>query len=391
MAEQQSGDKTEDPTPHRLREARDKGQIAKSREITTAVLLLASYVFLRYTGESMWRALVEMTRAIYYQIPDTREFSAASAGNVLLIALQAMVTALAPIFAVVFIAALAAEALQTGFLFSGDPLSPKWERINPLENFKKMFAMQGLVELIKSILKIGAVFWIMWGAVKNDLPYIVVLMDGAPWDVIALGASIAFRAVFRVGIFFIFIALLDYLYRRHEYMKNLKMTKQEVKEEYKRLEGDPLVRQRIREMQRQIAYQRMMANVPKADVVVTNPTHIAVALRYDPATMAAPILLAKGMRKIAEEIRRRAEEAHVPILERVELARTLYRTTGVNREVPAALYKAVAEVLAFVYKRKRKKNEEMRRRAATPTFREQAGTLSRESASRQSELQGLSR
>ena len=387
MPEAQQGDKTEDPTPHRLREAREKGQIAKSREITTAVLLLSSYVFLKYTGAGMWEALVGMTRATFEQIPNTREFSPAFAGGVLLIALQTLAAAVGPIFAVVFIAALAAEALQTGFVFSTDPISPKWERLNPLENFKKMFAMQGLVELLKSILKIGAVFWIVWAAIRDDLPYIVVLMDSSPWDAIALGASIAFKAVFRVGIFFIFIAILDYMYRRFEYLKGLRMTKQEVKEEYKRLEGDPLVRQRIREMQRQIAYQRMMAAVPQADVVVTNPTFIAVALKYDAGNMKAPKLLAKGMRKMAAEIRRRAEDARVPIVERQELARAIYKSTGVNREVPPLLYKAVAEVLAFVYKRRRLKAAERQQKAASRTFREQTVGLADQSKALQKYLQ----
>ena len=351
MAE--GGEKSEEPTPHRLREAREKGQIAKSREITTAFLLLLSYYLFNYLGEYMWRNLTEMAQAIFQLIPEAREFSLVFVGYLLLIGLRAMAFVLLPIFGVVFLAALLAEALQTGFVFSLDPLSPKLERINPMEGFKRMFSLQGLVELVKSLLKIIIVFYIAWYAVKDDLPFIIVLIEAHPWEGIVLGGSIAYRIAIRVGLFYILVAILDYLYRRWEYMRNLKMSRQEVKEEYKRLEGDPLVKQRMRDLQRQVAYQRMMSSVPQADVVVTNPTHIAVALKYEQNKMKAPVLLAKGERKIAEEIRRIAEDREISIVQNEPLARSIYRSTRVNQEIPNDLYQAVAEVLAYVYKIKK--------------------------------------
>ncbi|MBN3033181.1 MAG: flagellar biosynthesis protein FlhB [Candidatus Saganbacteria bacterium] len=344
------GDKTEEPTPHRLREAREKGQVAKSREITTAFLLLLTYFLFRYLGPFMWRNLVEMAAAIFQLIPEARSFDLPFAGYLLLLGLRAMGFVLLPIFAITFLAALLAEALQTGFVVALDPLAPKLERINPLEGFKRMFSLQGLVELVKSLLKIIIVFYIAWYACKDDLPYIIVLIEAHPWQAIVLGGDIAYRIAIRVGIFYIFIAILDYLYRRWEYMRNLKMTKQEIKEEYKRLEGDPMVKQRMRDLQRQVAQQRMMAAVPQADVVVTNPTHLAVALKYEPARMKAPVVLAKGERKVAEEIRRLAEEHEISIVQNETLARSIYRGARVNQEVPADLYQAVAEVLAYVYK-----------------------------------------
>jgi len=170
----------------------------------------------------------------------------------------------------------------------------------------------------------------------------------------------------RVGMFYILIAILDYFYRRFEYMRNLKMTKQEVKEEYKRLEGDPMVKQRMRDLQRQTAQQRMMASVPQADVVLTNPTHVAVALKYDTKKMKAPRVLARGMRKAAEEIRKIAEEAEIPIVENEPLARSIYRTTDVGEAIPRELYQAVAEVLAFIYKRKRERQARFKARLAPP-------------------------
>jgi len=351
---EQGGDKTEEPTPHRLREAREKGQVAKSREITVAFVLLLSYYLFKYLGEYMWQNLTQAARLIYQLIPEaTANFTLSLAGYVVLLGLRGLALTVLPIFAIAFLATFIAEVMQTGFLFSTDPLSPKIERLNPLEGLKKMFGMQGFVELIKSVLKIIIIFYIAWYAAKDDLPYIVILIEAEPWDAIVLGGSIAYKIAIRVGLFYIGIALLDYLYRRWEYMRNLKMTKQEVKEEYKRLEGDPLIKQRMRDMQRQVAQQRMMGAVPQADVVVTNPTHIAVALKYETSKMRAPTVLAKGQRKIAEEIRRIAERHEITIVENEPFARSIYRTTKLKQEIPAELYQAAAEILAYVYKIKR--------------------------------------
>jgi len=261
MAEEY-GEKSEEPTPHRLREARERGQVFKSRELTTALALLASYILFRYVGIAMWGYLMEMARAIFEQIPYAHEFSLSFVAYIMLLGLRAFAFAVAPIFAIALVAVVATEAIQTGFVFSVDPLTPRFERISPWEGFRRMFSLTGLVELIKSIIKIVLIFWIVWEAVKDDLPYLVVLMDAHPWEAIALGASIVYKVVMRVGIFYLGIAILDYLYRRWEYMRGLRMTRQEIKEEYKRLEGDPLIKQRIRELQRQVAYQRMMAAVP---------------------------------------------------------------------------------------------------------------------------------
>ena len=358
---EQGGDKTEEPTPHRLREAREKGQIAKSKEVTTALLLLSSYMMLRYTGEFIWTQLTGATQSIFEQIPNAFEFNMGFAGSMLMIALRALLLSLAPLFAVAFIVALATEAFQTGFASSAEPLSPKLERINPIEGFKRMFSLQGFVELIKSLLKVFIVFWITWTAAKDDLPGVIALMDAHPWQAVMLGGTIAYNIAIRVGVFYIVIAGLDYLYKKWEYMKNLRMTKQEVKEEYKRLEGDPMIKQRIRELQRQVAYQRMMSAVPGADVVVTNPTHLAVALLYDASKMKSPTVVAKGQMLVAEEIKKIAEEHYVPVIENEVLARAIFRSTKIGSEVSGEMYQAVAEILAFVYKikkdRKQKKNQ----------------------------------
>ncbi len=350
---EQSGDKSEEPTPHRLKEARDKGQVAKSKEVTTAFLLLTSYVVFRYSGGMIWNELSGNTKYIFEQIPNIKDFSPVFAGTILLMSLKTFAICCAPLAGVSFVVAIIAEAMQTGLASSTDPLTPKLERINPLEGFKRLLSMQGLVELVKSLVKIFIVFWITWYAVKDDLPFIISIIDSHPWEAVAAGGNIAFSIAMRVGIFYLAVAILDYFYRRFEYMKNLRMTKQEIKEEYKRLEGDPLIKQRIRDLQRQAAYQRMMSAVPGADVIVTNPTHLAVALQYDASKMKAPVVLAKGKLNIAEEIKKIAENVNIPIIENEELARAIFSSTKVGNAVPGELYQAVAEVLAFVYKLKK--------------------------------------
>lgn len=364
---EEGGDKSEEPTPHRMREARERGQVAKSKEITTASLLLLSYVLFRYTGDFMWRELTGMAQSLFNQIPSfANEFSLSGVAGAFLVAGRAMLFALGPIFGITLLAAFIAEAMQTGLVVSFDPLSPKIERINPLEGFKRMFSLQGLVEVVKSLLKIIIVFYIAWSAAKDDLPFVIILMNGQPWDGLVLGGTIAYNIAIRVGMFYIMIAILDYLYKRWEYMRGLRMSRQEVKEEYKRLEGDPHVKQRMRDLQRQVAFGRMMSSVPQADVVVTNPIHLAVAIKYAKESMRAPLVLAKGERLHAEEIKKMAEEYEIPVIENEPLARSIYRTTSVGQEIPRDLYQAVAEVLAYVYKLKRERKALRQRLAPQP-------------------------
>ncbi|MFA5103982.1 MAG: flagellar biosynthesis protein FlhB [Candidatus Margulisiibacteriota bacterium] len=350
---EQSGDKSEEPTPHRLKEAREKGQVVKSKEVTTAFLLILSYVVLRFIGGFAWEELSNMVRAIYSLIPNIQDFGYGFVAAALMIALRAFALILTPLLGAVFLAAVLVEALQTQGVSSIDPLSPKLERINPIEGFKRMFSMQGIFELIKSLLKIIIVFWITWTAISRELPFVIGLINAHPWEALAVGGSIAFNVALRVSIFYLFIAVLDYLYKRFEFMKNLRMTKQEIKEEYKRLEGDPHVKQKMRDLQRAMSNNRMMSSVPQADVVVTNPTHLAVAISYQAPKMKAPKLLAKGRFEIAEQIKAIAEKNNIPIVENEELARAIYRSAKIGEEMPNELYQAVAEVLAFVYKLKK--------------------------------------
>lgn len=349
------GDKSEEPTPHKLREARKKGQVAKSKEFTSAVLVITSFMVFKNVALKVWLTLGDFARFMFEQIPN--EFSRDLVGEVMFVSVNVFILAVGPIFLVTVVVAAVVEIFQTrGLLFTTHPIQPNLSKLNPLEGFKRIFfSLKGLVELIKSLIKIFIVVWIMYSVIKEELPLIVSTCNLHLWDTMKFTASIVYKAALRVGLFYIVIALFDYIYQRYEYLKGLRMTKQEVKEEYKRLEGDPMVKQRLRTAQREMAQRRMMGAVPGADVVVTNPVHLAVVIKYDVSIMRAPQVVAKGMRLIAQRIKALAEENKVPVIENQGLAQTLYRTTDIGQEISLELYKAVAELLAFVYNLEKKR------------------------------------
>lgn len=353
---EQSGDKTEEPTPHKLREARKKGQVAKSKELTTALVFIVSYIVLKNTAPAIWQNIIEYGSFMFGLIENSKNVTEIS--FVLGLIQMGMFTffrAVLPVFIATFVIAVVVEALQTQFVFSGEAIQPKLEKLNPLEGFKRMFSLKGLVQMLLSLIKIVIIFYIVWTVIRERLGEILGAMTMPLWSVMGLVGGMVFEIAMRVALFYIIIALLDYLYQKHEFHKSMMMTKQEVKEEYKRLEGDPIIKQRQRQAQREAAQRRMMGGVPKADVVVTNPVHIAVALQYNAVKMKAPVLVAKGQRLIAQEIKRIAEEHTIPVVENVKLAREIFKTTEAGQEIPVELYRAVAEVLAFVYKLGRNK------------------------------------
>lgn len=351
-----SGDKSEAPTPHKLREARKKGQVVKSKEITTAFLVLVSYNVLKSNASKMFRTIFDFFQYDMSFVSQTLEASVF--GALLKKAQSTFFSTLAPIFLSIVATAIILEALQTQFNYSLEPLKPKLSKINPISGFKKMFSLKGFVELIKSLLKMGIVIYIMQKAIQEDMERILTVCMLPVGNILTLVGEIIMKVVTRVGIFYLAIAFFDYFYQRYNFMKDMKMSKQEVKEEYKKLEGDPQVKQRQRSAMREAAMSRGMGGVPSADVVVTNPVHIAVAIKYNASVMLAPQVVAKGQRKNAQVIKRLAEENNVPIVEKVELARAIFKTTEIGDDVPYDLFRAVAEVLAFVYdvKKKRKEN-----------------------------------
>lgn len=261
---------------------------------------------------------------------------------------------LAPLMATVIVLGLVSNVAQFGFLLSAETLSPKFSKLNPLEGLKRLFSRQAMAELLKSVLKIGLVGLVAFYTVKKEYYNLPSLIDLDVRGILTYGGGISFRILLNTGMVILTLALLDYAFQRWDYEKSLMMTKEEIKEESKQSEGNPQIKSRIRSLQREAARKRMMQAVPTADVIVTNPTHIAVAIKYEAGKMRAPVVVAKGTGFIAEKIKELARENRVPVMENKPLARAMYKMVNIGKEVPSDLYQAVAEVLAYVYKLKRR-------------------------------------
>ena len=256
---------------------------------------------------------------------------------------------LGPLLAAVFVAGLVSNAAQVGLVFSWEPLAPKGSRLDPISGLSRMFSARSAVELAKSLAKVTIITYMVFSCLRAEYPMIIGLTGCDARDIAAGIGGLMYRLLLRAAVVLLMIAGIDYGYQRYQNEKGLKMTKQEVKEDYKRSEGDPMLKGKIRRRQRQMTRNRMMAQVAKADVVITNPTHFAVALKYDAEKMTAPVVLAKGQRLVAQRIKEIAREENVPLVENVQLARALYKSTEVGDQIPAELYQAVAEILAYVF------------------------------------------
>lgn len=355
MPEQSFQEKSEKATPRRRKEAREKGNIPKSTEVNSAFVLIAGILGLRIFGPGLFAKLMRVMEVVFSQLTAI-EITQQNVPDFALTGLKFAGLMIAPVVCMVLIAGLSANLIQSGFLLTSEPIKPKFSKISPLTGFKRMFSMRSLVELSKSLLKltiIGIVGYLTLKAELNVYPY---LIDQDVPQIVAFLGQVSFKLTIRASLILLILAAFDYAYQRFEFEKKLKMTKQEVKEEFKHTEGDPLIKSRIKSIQRERARQRMLSEVPNADVVITNPIHFAVALKYDANKMEAPTVVAKGARLIAEKIKKVAQEHHVPVIENQPLARILYRTTEVGALIPFELYKAVAEILAYVYKLKKKRS-----------------------------------
>ncbi|MFZ0243368.1 MAG: flagellar biosynthesis protein FlhB [Desulfobacterales bacterium] len=350
MAENSLQDRTERATPKRRQDARKKGQVAQSREVSSVMILLMSLGVFFFGGSWMfWNLAAYMGDTLGSAAQVYITDIPAAAVFVIQIA-RIVFKILLPLLLVVFVAGLAGNVLQSGFLISTEALAPKWSKLNPVNGLKRLFSLRSLVELLKSMVKILFVASVAYLVVKQEIDLLPTLMRQGVADILVFAARVAFKISLNVCLALVLLTILDYAYQRWEHEKSLKMTKQEVKDENKQTEGDPKVKARIRSIQMEAARQRMMAAVPEADVVITNPTHLAVALRFDAARMIAPQVVAKGAGYMAERIRHIAAENDVPLVEDKPLARTLYKIVEVGHTIPADLYKAVAEVLAYVYR-----------------------------------------
>lgn len=341
--------RSEAPTPRRRAEARRRGQVPKSGEVAAAVGVLTGFFLLQWGASHMLERLQASMRQRLQHLPAED----LTAGEVVRLAGDAVATlaeVVGPLAVGVLVLGVAASLVQTGFLFTAHVLKPDWQRLNPWQGLKRMFSLRTWFDLAKTSVKVivcGLALYQVFIDRQTEM-----LMLGGLRPALALGvvADIALDMGLRVGGLLVVAAVLDYAYQRFQYERSIRMSRQELKEEMRNSEGDPQLKGRMRSLQRAWSQRRMMAAVPKADVLVTNPTHLAIALRYDPRTMGAPRVVAKGERLMAERIINLAKAHGVPIVRNVPLAHALYRATDVGQEIPASLYRAVAEVLAFVYR-----------------------------------------
>lgn len=347
-----AGEKTEPATPKKRRDVRKKGQVFKSQDLVVAVSILVSFSILpKYLEIVRGYALSFLASSL--SVSQIDQFTYHTVTDILFKSILVIGAFTLPLMLIVAVAGVLINVLQTGPLYVPSLLQPKFERINPLEGLKRMFSKRSLVNLLKSLLKVLIVGYIAYGALAANAAKVLTLGQVSLADAFYLIVDAISGVGVKVGFLLLVIGILDFLFQWWEYEKSIRMSKQEIKEEYKQTEGDPQIKARIRAKQRQLARARMVQAIPTADVVITNPTHVAVALRYEPEK-GAPEVVAKGRGLLAAKIKEIAMEHDVPIVERPELARTIYKLAEIGQLIPPELYKAVAEVLAFVYKLKRK-------------------------------------
>ncbi|MBB6674611.1 flagellar biosynthesis protein FlhB [Cohnella nanjingensis] len=346
-----AGEKTEKATPKKRDEARNKGQVAKSPEIASSLILIAVLSVMLMLG-SFFRERVFGLFADVFRNELTMEITDANVFAMFAKYALQMLLLLAPILIATLIVALAASYAQIGWLFTTETLKPHFNKLNPLTGVKNLFGTRSVVEFLKSSLKLTAVGLVVYMVIWAERDRIMALAHVPMEDVFSFAASLTMRLALLVGALLFALAIGDYYYQKYEYEKSLRMSKQDIKDEFKNAEGDPLIKGKIKERQRRMALMRMMQEVPKADVIITNPTHFAVALQYDGTKMDAPRVIAKGQDYLALRIREIAKANDVVTMENKPLARALFERTEVGDVVPADLFQAVAEVLAYVYRLK---------------------------------------
>ena len=349
MAEESFQEKTEFPTPKRMRDARKEGNVSQSMDLGAAGVLMTGVLALAIMGPGIVEQLADHFREIYREMPYI-ELNPENLVGYFRLGAMFVLQLLAPFVLPLMFVGLLIGLMQTGWLMTTKTLKPDIKKISPKSGIKKMFSSKGLVELVKGLMKIGIIGLIAYYTIKSEIPRFIPLADQEITQAIATIGAAVLKLMVRIVLAILIIAILDYLYQKWKHKKDLRMTKQEVKDEMKQTEGDPKLKARIREVQIKTSLNRMIKKVPEADVVLANPVHVAVALKYDPESMAAPQVVAKGARKLAQKIKDIAHEHNIPVIEEPELARLLYRTVDVGWEIPFDLFQAVAEVLALVYR-----------------------------------------
>ena len=354
FADGEGGEKTEPATQKKLEDARKEGKVAKSKDLTQAAELVALFLLLKIFVGYVGGRMVNIFNATHGRIA---EFVAVNEGKLSVAAISALVFDMIieillmvwPFFVFGVIVSFLVSVYQVGWKVSSKTMQPKLSKFNPINGFKRILSKDSLFELLKSVVKVGVIIYIAYTSIAEEANNLFILYEIHLNQAVALVGEIIMDVGLKISIVYVVVGLVDFIYQKFKFSNEMKMTKQEVKDEYKNIEGDPQIKGRIRQKMREVSQRRMMQDVPKADVVITNPTHFAVAIKYDAEVSRAPVVVAKGEDFLAQKIKEVARENHVEIVENKPLARMLYHNVDIGSEIPPELYQAVAEVLAMVY------------------------------------------
>lgn len=353
------GEKTEKPTAKKRRDSRAEGQVAKSQEIGTAFLFIASFFALKMLAPRMFLGLQSimsdsLNMVQYYEVLNVENPTDAYLSQYFAYYIFNALMIVLPLIFIIMMVGLISNFAQVGWHPTAKPLKPKFSKLNPIKGFKRIFSMQSLIELLKSIMKLTIITIIVYNVISDDLHMFAITPFMSLSASVAFFSNIAYKAGITVGFAYLAIAIIDFIYQKYKHNKDLKMSKQEVKDEYKQSEGDPQVKGKIRQKMREASTRRMMQDIPSADVIITNPTHFAVAIRYKHNQDVAPTVVAKGADHLAKRIKDAAKENGIEIVENKPLARALYASVEVGEQIPPDLYQSVAEILVFVLRLKNK-------------------------------------
>ena len=348
------GEKTEEPTSKKLSDARKEGQVAKSQELGNAVSLIIVFLILRAFGLTIGQNFLDLFNYIYGIIPDyiklvSGEIPRRDFSMLIVTVIIRKILILLPVFLAGLLVAIVINVIQVKWQPTTKPLKPKFSKLNPLNGLKRLFSKDKLFELLKSVIKIALIGYVVYNYMYDRIGALLLMYDLSINSAITFSCATVVDLGFRISLIYLLVGIGDYIYQRHKFKEDMKMTKQEVKDEYKDAEGDPQIKGKIRQRMQEASRRRMMQAVPEADVVITNPTHFAVALKYDALIADAPIVTAKGQDFLAQKIKEAAKESDVEIVENKPLARMLYHNVDIGAKIPPELYQSVAEVLAFVY------------------------------------------
>ena len=351
FANDEGGEKTEEPTAKKIEDTRKEGQVAKSKELTSAVQLFSLFLCLRIFMKFIGERLIDSFNKFYRdmgRVPGNG-FTHLDAWKLLMQVLLHIALVMAPFLIVAFVASLLSQSLQFKWMVTAKPLKPKFNKLNPISGFKNLFSKEKLFDLLLSVAKILVFGMVAYSVIKDHLGVFVTVYDLSINDALAILYDMVLEILLKISFAYLILALADFIFQKMKHKKDIMMSKQEVKDEYKNQEGDPHIKSQQRQRMQQASRRRMMQAVPEADVVITNPTHYACALKYDNTQSQAPVLVAKGADYLAYKIRDLAYEANVAVVENKPLARMLYANVEIGNEIPPELYQAVAEVLAYVY------------------------------------------